>query len=76
MTLLGCPDPETWETARTAAFFDSVQLRGTELNYPVHKQELLVIILALKKWLHELIGMSLVVKTDRPPQAGELHRSA
>lgn len=35
MTLLGNPDPETWETARTVAF-DSVQLHGTELNYTIH----------------------------------------
>ena len=38
----------TWELARPVAF-DSMQLKGAEKNYPVHKKEMLVIIRALKK---------------------------
>jgi Reverse transcriptase (RNA-dependent DNA polymerase)/RNase H-like domain found in reverse transcriptase len=38
----------SWESARPVAF-DSMQLEGTEKNYPVHEKELLAIIRALKK---------------------------
>jgi hypothetical protein len=37
---------ETWESARPCAF-ESRVLRGTELHYPVHKQEMLAIVRAL-----------------------------
>jgi len=39
----------SWESARPVTF-DSMTFSGTELNYPVHEKELLVIIQALKKW--------------------------
>ena len=38
----------SWETARPITF-DSSSLKDAELNYPVHKKELLAIIHALKK---------------------------
>ncbi|TFY53536.1 hypothetical protein EVJ58_g9399 [Rhodofomes roseus] len=53
----------TWETARPVAF-DSMQLKGAELNYPIHEKELLAIIRALKKWRADLLGMPLLVYTD------------
>lgn len=53
----------TWETARPVAF-DLMQLKGAELNYPVHEKELLVIIRALKKWWMDLLGSAFVVYTD------------
>lgn len=53
----------TWETARPVAF-DSMQLKGAELNYPVHEKELLGIIRVLKKWRMDLMGSSFVVYTD------------
>ncbi|KAJ3003649.1 hypothetical protein NUW54_g5196 [Trametes sanguinea] len=37
------------ETAHPVVF-NSVQLKGAELNYPVHEEELLAIVRALKKW--------------------------
>jgi hypothetical protein len=40
---------KTWESACPVTF-DSMQLKSVELNYPVHKKELLAIIRALKKW--------------------------
>lgn len=52
----------TWETARPVAF-DSMQLKGAELNYPVHEKELLAIIRALKKWRMDLMGSEFVVYT-------------
>jgi hypothetical protein len=39
----------SWETAHPVVF-DSMPLRGAELNYPVHEKELLGIVRALKKW--------------------------
>ena len=39
----------TWEMARPVAF-NSMTFKGVELNYPVHKKELLAVIRALKKW--------------------------
>lgn len=54
---------KTWETARPVAF-DSMQLKGAELNYPVHEKELLAIIRALKKWRMDLMGSEFVVYTD------------
>jgi hypothetical protein len=39
----------TWEMAQPVAY-DSMQLKGAEKNYAVHKKELLVIIWALRKW--------------------------
>jgi hypothetical protein len=53
----------TWETARPVAF-DSMPLRGAELNYPVHEKELLGIIRALKKWRPDLLGTPFTVITD------------
>ena len=53
----------TWETARPVAF-DSMQLKGAELNYPIHKKELLAILHALKKWCADLLGMMFQVYTD------------
>jgi len=40
---------KSWETAWPVAF-DSMTFKGAELNYPVHKKEMLAIIHALKKW--------------------------
>src|ERR1700683_4868967 len=42
----------------------SMQLKGTEKNYPVHEKELLAIIRALKKWRSDLLGMPIHVYTD------------
>ena len=53
----------TWETARPVAF-DSMQLKGAELNYPIHEKELLAILRALKKWRADLLGMTFQVYTD------------
>jgi len=53
----------TWKTARPVAF-DSAQLKGAELNYPVHEKELLAIIRGLKKWRLDLLGMHVHVYTD------------
>jgi hypothetical protein len=39
----------TWKTAQPVTF-DSTTFKGAELNYPVHKKELLAVIRALKKW--------------------------
>ncbi len=44
--------------------FDSLQLKGPELNYPVHEKELLAIVRALKKWRVELLGVPFTVFTD------------
>jgi hypothetical protein len=54
---------ETWENARPVAF-DSMQLKGAELNYPVHKKELLAIMRALRKWRSDLLGGPIHVYTD------------
>ncbi|TFY52450.1 hypothetical protein EVJ58_g10012 [Rhodofomes roseus] len=53
----------TWEAARPVAF-DSMQLKGAELNYPIHEKELLAVIRALKKWRADLLGMPIMVYTD------------
>ncbi len=54
---------ETLDTARPVAF-ESAQLSGAELNYPVHEKELLVIVRALKKWRVDLLGVPFIVFTD------------
>lgn len=54
---------ETWESAQPV-MFDSMTFKGAELNYPVHKKEMLVIICALDKWHSDLIGMPMLVYTD------------
>jgi hypothetical protein len=53
----------TWESARPVAF-ESRQLRGAELHYPVHEQEMLAIIRALKKWRSDLLGSHFTIYTD------------
>jgi hypothetical protein len=53
----------SWQTARPVAF-DSIQLCGPELNYPVHEKELLAIVHALKKWRVDLLGLHFTVYTD------------
>ncbi|PIL28861.1 hypothetical protein GSI_08907 [Ganoderma sinense ZZ0214-1] len=51
------------EQARPVAF-DSAQLKGAELNYPVHEKELLAIVRALKKWRVDLLGVPFEIYTD------------
>ncbi len=53
----------TLDSARPVAF-ESAQLSGAELNYPVHEKELLAIVRALKKWRVDLLGVPFVVFTD------------
>ena len=44
--------------------FLSHKLNPAECNYPVHEQELLAVILALKEWRHYLHGNKFTVQTD------------
>lgn len=53
----------TWESPRLVAF-ESRQLNGAEQNYPVHEQEMLVIVRALKKWRVDLLGTHIHICTD------------
>jgi hypothetical protein len=53
----------TWETAYSVTF-ESYQLCNAQLNYPVHKKELLAVIKALEKWHIELLGALVHVYTD------------
>src|ERR1700690_1059886 len=53
----------SWELARPVAF-DSMQLKGPEKNYPVHKKEMLAIVRSLKKWRADLLGIPIVIYTD------------
>src|SRR5258705_8990472 len=39
-------------------------LKSVQLNYPVHKKELLAIICALQKWHLELLGAPVIIYTD------------
>ena len=54
---------KTWETARPVAF-ESMSLKGAQLNYPVHEKEILAIIRALTKWCTDLLGVSFTVLMD------------
>ena len=54
---------KTWESARPVAF-ESMTLKGAELNYPVHEKELLAILRALRKWKVDLMGSEFLVYTD------------
>jgi hypothetical protein len=59
---------ESWETARPVAF-DSRQLKGPELHYPVHEQELLSIMHTLAKWHTDLLGSNIYIYTNhKTPQ--------
>jgi hypothetical protein len=53
----------TWETACPVAF-DSMTFKGVELNYLVHKKELLAIIHSLQHWCSDLIGSPVYIYTD------------
>jgi hypothetical protein len=44
--------------------FESKSFKCAELNYPVHKKELLAIVHALEKWRVDLIGVPFTVLTD------------
>lgn len=54
---------ESWESARPVAF-DSMTSKGAELNYPVHKKEMLAIIHTLQRWCLDLIRVPFMVYTD------------
>ena len=54
---------KTWETAQPVAF-ESMTLKGVELNYPVHEKELLAILQVLRKWKVDLMGLEFLVYTD------------
>ena len=53
----------TWETTRPVAF-ESRQFHSTELHYPVHEQEMLLIIWALKMWQCDLLSSEFIIYTD------------
>jgi RNase H-like domain found in reverse transcriptase len=53
----------SWKSAQPIAF-DSSTFKDAELNYPIHKKELLAIIRTLKKWWSDLIGSLFFVFTD------------
>jgi len=53
----------SWETARPVAF-ESRAMQGAELRYPMHEQELLLIIHSLRKWRSDLLGSKIEVFTD------------
>ena len=44
--------------------YDSHSFKGAELNYPVHKKELLAIMWALAKWQTDLLGYHFKIWTD------------
>ncbi len=45
----------SWESACPVAY-DSMQLKGAQLNYPVHEKELLSLVCACKKWCPDLLS--------------------
>ena len=53
----------TWETACLVAF-DLMALKAAQLNYPIHKKELLAIVHALQKWHTNLLGASIIIYMD------------
>ena len=53
----------TWEFAQSVAF-ESCQLNSAELNYPVHEQEMLAIVQALKKWRVNFLETHIHIRTD------------
>jgi hypothetical protein len=54
---------ESWENAWPVAF-DLAPFRGAELNYLVHKKELLAILRGMKKWCTDLRGSHVFIYTD------------
>ncbi|EEB97490.1 hypothetical protein MPER_03181, partial [Moniliophthora perniciosa FA553] len=52
-------DASDWPVA-----FDSMQLKGAQLRYPVHEKELLAIVRALKKFRADLLGEQFTIYTD------------
>ena len=52
-----------WKSAQPVTF-NSALLCDAELNYPVHKKELLAIIRVLQKWQIELLGAPVIVYSD------------
>ena len=54
---------QTWENARPVVYL-STQMKGAQLNYPVHEQEMLSIILALKRGRVDLMGTKIEIYTD------------
>ncbi len=53
----------TWESAHPVTY-DSMQLKGAQLNYPVHEKELLSIVCVCKKWCPDLLSEHFQVFTD------------
>jgi len=53
----------SWESACPVAF-DSMMFKNAELNYLVHKKEMLAMIRALKKWHVDLLGSPFFIYTD------------
>jgi hypothetical protein len=54
---------EMWEASRPVTF-ESQQLKGLELHYPVHELEMLSIMRALAKWCTDLLGSHVYIYTD------------
>jgi len=54
---------KTWETACPVAY-ELCSFKGAELNYPVHKKEMLAVVRALKKWKYDLLGVPFFMYTD------------
>ena len=53
----------TWKEAHPCAFY-SRQYIAAEHHYPTHEQEFLAIVVALKAWRYELMGVHFNVLTD------------
>jgi len=54
---------KTWETVRPVTF-ESMMLKGAQLNYPVHEKEMLAIIRVLMKWRTDLLGVPFTILTN------------
>lgn len=53
----------TWETTCPIAY-NSMALKDTQLNYPTHEKELLVVIHTLTKWCSNLLSSPITIYTD------------
>ena len=55
---------QVWDDGEHPVAYESRKMNATEGNYPMHEQELLVVIHALRTWRHYFLGKHFTIVTD------------
>ena len=61
---MGAMFSQVWDDGEHPVAYESRKMNATEMNYPTHEGELLVVIHALRVWRHSLLSKPFKIATD------------